>query len=147
MTPKQRQQAILEIVESREVKSQRALGKLLARRGCKATQSTLSRDIAEMGLVKGAAGYALVPPNGRGLTSERGLRTSLRAFVLSVEAVANQVIIKTTSGGANAAADPLDDAGWSEVAGIIAGDDTFLIITRSARQAKTVAKRIGKIVS
>jgi transcriptional regulator of arginine metabolism len=147
MTPKQRQQAILEIVEAREVKSQRELGNLLAKRGFAATQSTLSRDISEMGLVKGAAGYALVPPNGRDLASARGLRTTLRAFVLSVEAVGNQVVVKTTSGGANAAADPLDDTGWSEVAGIIAGDDTFLIIARGTRQAKAVAKRIQKLIS
>ena len=147
MTPKQRQQAILEIIETREVKSQRELGELLSKQGCNATQSTLSRDVVEMGLVKGASGYMPVAPNGRELTSGRGLRATLRAFVLSVEAVANQVVVRTTSGGANAAADPLDDAGWSEVAGIVAGDDTFLIITRGARQAKAVEKRIREIIS
>jgi len=147
MTPKQRQQAILEIVEAREVKSQRELGSLLDKQGFKTTQSTLSRDIADIGLVKGAAGYMQATPNGRELTSGRGLRSTLRAFVLSIEAVGNQVVIKTTSGGANAAADPLDEAGWSEIAGIIAGDDTFLIITRSARQAKAVAKRIRELIA
>jgi transcriptional regulator of arginine metabolism len=147
MTPIQRKQAILEIVESREVKSQRALGDLLAQKGYKTTQSTLSRDIAEMGLVKGAAGYAPSPPNGRELTSARELRYALRAFVLSVEVVANQVLVKTTSGGANAAADPLDDAGWSEVAGTVAGDDTILIVARGSRQAKAVAKRIRQLTA
>jgi transcriptional regulator of arginine metabolism len=147
MTPKQRKQAILEIVESREVKSQRALGDLLAEKGYKTTQSTLSRDIAEMGLVKGAAGYAPSPPNGRELTSARELRYALRAFVLSVEVVANQVLVRTTSGGANAAADPLDDAGWSEVAGTVAGDDTILIVARGSRQAKAVAKRIRQLTA
>lgn len=146
MTVKQRQQAILEIVEAREVKSQRELGDLLVKRGFAATQSTLSRDISEMGLVKGAAGYSLVPPNGRELTWARGLRSTLRAFVLSVEAVGNLVVIKTTSGGANAAADPLDDAGWEEVAGIIAGDDTFMIIARGTRQANAVVKRIQHLI-
>jgi len=146
MTVKQRQQAILEIVEAREVKSQRELGDLLVKRGFAATQSTLSRDISEMGLVKGAAGYSLAPPNDRELTWARGLRLVLRAFVLSVEVVGNQVVVKTTSGGANAAADPLDDAGWDEVAGIIAGDDTFMIIARGVRQAKAVAKRIQKFI-
>lgn len=147
MTPKQRQQAILEIVEAREVKSQRELGRILAKRGIDSTQSTLSRDIAEIGLVKGTAGYAPASPNGRELTSGRGLRSTLRAFVLSVEAVANQVILKTTSGGASAAADPLDDTGWSEVAGTIAGDDTIVIIARGAKQAKAIAKRIRKLVA
>jgi transcriptional regulator of arginine metabolism len=147
MTPKQRQQAILEIIETREVRSQRELGELLAERGCSATQSTLSRDVVEMGLVKGASGYMATAPNGREVTSGRGLRATLRAFVLSVEAVSNQVVVRTTSGGANAAADPLDDAGWSEVAGIIAGDDTFLIIARGARQAKAVEKRIKKLTA
>lgn len=146
MTPKQRQQAILEIIETREVKSQRELGKLLSGRGCSAAQSTLSRDVAEMGLVKGASGYMPAAPNGRETASGRGLRATLRAFVLSVEAVGNQVVVRTTSGGANAAADPLDDAGWSEVAGIIAGDDTFLIIARDSRQAKAVEKRIRKLI-
>jgi transcriptional regulator of arginine metabolism len=129
------------------VKSQRELGNLLAKQGFKTTQSTLSRDIADMGLVKGAAGYMQATPNGRELTSTRGLRSTLRAFVLSVEAVGNQVVVKTTSGGANAAADPLDDGGWSEVAGIVAGDDTFLIIARGARQAKAVEKRIKKFIA
>ncbi len=147
MTPKQRQKAILQIVEARVVKSQRQLGDLLARRGFAATQSTLSRDIADLGLVKGAAGYVLAPPNGREPVTARGLRSTLRSFVLEVEAVANQVLVKTTSGSANAVADPLDDVEWSEVAGIVAGDDTFLIITRSARQAKTIAKRIRQLLS
>ena len=147
MTPKQRRQAILEIVGSREVKSQRELGSLLEKRGFSATQSTLSRDVVEIGLVKGVAGYMPAAPNGREPASGRGLRSTLRAFVLSVEAVANQVIVKTTSGGANAAADPLDDAGWSEVAGIIAGDDTFMIVARDTRQAKAVARRIQQLIA
>lgn len=147
MTPKQRQKAILEIVENRAVKSQKQLGDLLAKRGFATTQSTLSRDIADLGLVKGAAGYAQASPNGREPMAARGLRSTLRTFVLEVEPVANQVVVKTTSGGASAAADPLDDVDWSEIAGIVAGDDTFLIITRSAGQAKTVAKRIVKLLS
>jgi transcriptional regulator of arginine metabolism len=147
MTPTQRQKAILEIVESRAVKSQREIGSLLFKQGFKTTQSTLSRDIAELGLVKGASGYMQPAPNGRELTSARGLRATLRAFVLSIETVVNQIIIRTTSGGANAAADPLDDAGWSEVAGTVAGDDTILIIARGTRQAKAVADRIQKLIA
>jgi len=147
MTPKQRQHAILEIIESRQVRSQRELGEKLTKRGFDVTQSTLSRDIAEMGLVKGATGYVQVPPFGRELTSARELRSMLRAFVLSVEVVGNQVLLKTTSGGANAAADLLDDTGWSEVAGTIAGDDTILIIARGAGPAKKVRNRIFKMIS
>ena len=147
MTPKRRQKTILEIIESREVRSQRQLGNILKSKGCRVTQSTLSRDIMDLGLVKGASGYSAAPPNGREPVTARGLSSTLRAFVLDVEAVANQVVVKTTSGGANAAADPLDDAGWREVVGIVAGDDTFLIVARNARQARAVAKRIEKILT
>lgn len=146
MTRKQRQQAILEIIGGREVKSQRALGEMLGKRGFKVTQSTLSRDMAEMGLVKGAAGYT-VPPNGREPGPVRELRSTLTSFVLSVEMVANLVVIKTTPGGANAAADLLDDVDWSELAGTVAGDDTILVIARSARQAKAIVRRILKLIS
>ena len=156
MTPKQRQHAILEIVKKHRVKNLRELSKLLIERGCSASHATLSRDISELGLVKGAAGYVLLSSSRRELTSTRMAQrlsqvhvrhdSMLRKVLLSVEAIGNQVVVKTTSAAADAATDVIDDFGWSEVAGTIAGFDTILMITRNQKHAKIVAKRIQQII-
>ena len=143
---KRRQQMIREIIAGEKVRSQRRLAELLLTRGVRVTQSTLSRDILEMGVVKAGAGY-MQAPDGTGMRiPARDLRATLRAFVLGVEPVANHVVLKTTSGSANAAADVLDDTGWKEVAGTLAGDDTILVIARSSRQAGRVAQRIERLL-
>ena len=156
MTPKQRQQAILETIRSHQVKNLRLLSKLLAERGFVTSQATLSRDIAEMGLVKGPDGYTLAVSGGRELTSSQMVkklsqvhlqdRAMLRRTVFSVEVVDHHVIVKTAPSAADATTDILDEMGWSEVVGTIGGFDTILITTRSESQAKIVVKKIQQLI-
>jgi transcriptional regulator of arginine metabolism len=70
----------------------------------------------------------------------------LPALLVSVDGVGPFLVLKTASGSAGAVTEALDQAGWSEVIGTIAGDDTVLVITRSQRSREDIATRIQKLV-
>ena len=98
------------------------------------TQATLSRDIRELGLAKladpqGGAYYA--HPHRAAVRPD--LAQVLPALLVSVDGVGPLLVLKTASGSAGAITEALDQAGWAEIIGTIAGDDTVLVITRSQR--------------
>ena len=105
-----------------------------ARLGLEATQSTISRDVEELGLarVHDARGLRyVVPGRGDGSPPASTLRHALHEFALSVtEGAADLVVIRTPPGSANALAEAIDRAALAEVAGTIAGDDTILVVRR-----------------
>ena len=68
------------------------------------------------------------------------------ALLVSVDGVGPFLVLKTASGSAGAVTEALDQAGWSEVLGTIAGDDTVLVITRNQRQRNEVAARIQELM-
>ena len=110
------------------------------------TQATLSRDIRELGLAK------LADPNGayyahphRGAVRPE-LAQVAPALLISVDGVGPFLVLKTASGSAGAVTEALDQAGWSEVMGTIAGDDTVLVITRNQRMRNEVAARIQELM-
>jgi transcriptional regulator of arginine metabolism len=70
----------------------------------------------------------------------------LPALLVSVDGVGPFVVLKTASGSAGAVTEALDQVGWNEVIGTIAGDDTVLIITRSQRQRQQIASRIQELI-
>jgi transcriptional regulator of arginine metabolism len=139
----QRHAAILRIVRDRRIESQDELKAALVGEGFAVTQATLSRDIRELGLAKladpeGGAFYAN-PHEGH---MRPDLGQVLPALLLSVEGTGPLLVLKTASGGAGAVGAAIDEAGWSEVIGTIAGEDTILVITRSGRMRRAVAKRL-----
>src|ERR1700729_1066334 len=132
-----RHNAIRELVNSSLIQSQNELRRKLRRRGFAVTQATLSRDLHEMHLFKGPAGYGL--PNGNGAgngngsaeeqdDSPPGLLDVIETFGLRSRQAMNQVVIGTVMGGAQPVAAALDYEQWPEVLGTIAGDDTVLVI-------------------
>ena len=142
-----RQTAILEIVDSEGITSQEQLRERLHGRGIDATQATLSRDIRELGLAKLAdpqGGAYYTHPHRAAVRPDLGL--VLPTLLVSVDGVGPFVVLKTASGSAGAVTEALDQAGWNEVIGTIAGDDTVLVITRSVRHRQTVATRIEALV-
>ena len=142
-----RHNAIRELLHAAPVPNQDALRRRLAERGFHVTQATLSRDIHGMRLSKGPLGYAL-PRNGEDEDeSLPGIAEMLRSFGLEVRSAANQVIIMTTTGGAQPVAATLDYEDWGEVVGTIAGDDTVLVICADARQAGTVRSRLESLLA
>jgi len=117
-TKTQRHNAILEVVNRSSVHTQQEIARALARRGVRATQATISRDIQELGLVRAGSGYR----SSAALVSE---------LVLSIELVEPMAVIRTPPGTANLVARRIDEAALAGVAGTVAGDDTIIAVLRN----------------
>lgn len=140
-----RQALILEMVDREPLHSQALLARRLQQRGFEVTQATISRDIRELGLVKRAGDGAYQRPGADALDPETVLAALERAaseFLGNVERVQQLVVIRTGRGQAQALAEALDRARLHEAVGTIAGDDTILVITRSARAAAALVKQL-----
>jgi transcriptional regulator of arginine metabolism len=143
----ERHNAIRELLAGAQITNQDELRRKLRRRGFEVTQATLSRDIHELRIYKGPAGYTL--PNGNGNMSAAeeddgppSVAEVLESFGMRVRHAMNQVILRTVLGGAQPVAAALDHEEWPEVVGTIAGDDTVLIICQDARHATNVEARL-----
>ena len=140
-----RQAIILEVVDREALHSQEELRKRLRQRGFDATQATISRDIADLGLVKRAGDGAYQRP-GLETTSPELARTALEraaaTFLRRIERVQQLIVLRTGRGQAQALAEALDRAQLHEAVGTIAGDDTVLIIGRDSKRAAALTKRL-----
>lgn len=142
-----RHNAIRELLASSNVNNQDELRRKLRRRGFEVTQATLSRDIHELRVFKGPAGYALPDGNMGAATAVEddgppSVAEVLEGFGLRVRRAMNQVILRTVMGGAQPVAAALDYEEWPEVVGTIAGDDTVLIICQDQRHAQELEDRL-----
>jgi transcriptional regulator of arginine metabolism len=127
-----RQRAIRDLVARRPIRTQQELATALRERGLRATQATISRDVAELGLVKeprdGIQAYALPPRLVDAETSgEDRLRALLRDLPVEIREAGLVLVVRTLPGSAHAIAAALDRTRWPEVAGSIAGDDTVFV--------------------
>jgi transcriptional regulator of arginine metabolism len=138
----QRHSIIRELLDHGPIASQDELRHKLAARGHHVTQATLSRDIHELRLLKGPNGYASASPATAGEDDLPGIRELLRGFGLEARQALNQLVLITTTGGAQPIAAGIDYEDWPEVVGTIAGDDTVLIICPDSQKAETLKKRI-----
>lgn len=143
----QRLDAIRNLLASSPVTSQDELRRKLRRHGFAVTQATLSRDIHTLRLVKGPSGYSL-PEAAKNATDDDfddtppSVEEMMESFGLRVRQAMNQVVVRTVMGGAQPVAASLDRAGWPELIGTIAGDDTVLLICPDLRRAGEVEARI-----
>jgi transcriptional regulator of arginine metabolism len=149
----ERHNAIRELVDSSLIHSQDELRRKLRRRGFAVTQATLSRDLHEMHLFKGPAGYGVPSGNGNGthVVDEEddrppGVLDVMETFGLRSRQAMNQVVIGTVMGGAQPVAAALDYEQWPEVLGTIAGDDTVLVICPDLRRAAEVQAKLRKML-
>lgn len=135
-----RHHAIRDLLVTTTVTNQDELRRKLAERGIHVTQATLSRDIRQLKLLKGPAGYAL-PATGEEdeLPEISGV---LKDFALEVRQAQNLLIVLTTMGGAQPVAASIDSQEWTEVVGTIAGDNTVLIICPDNSRAENLSNRI-----
>jgi transcriptional regulator of arginine metabolism len=182
VTKAARQAQVADILTRARVRSQEELADLLAQRGVKVTQATLSRDLEELGAVRlrGAGGtlvYALPgnpggpgsrpgglpgssaesPPGPAG--GRPGAWLSARAdegasgtlarvgpeLLLSAEASANLVVLRTPAGAAQFLASAIDHAGWPSILGTVAGDDTVLVISREPAGGNELAESLLRL--
>jgi transcriptional regulator of arginine metabolism len=142
-----RQRAIRDLVAQRPIRTQQELAAALRERGFRTTQATISRDVAELGLVKvareGTQAYALPRRLVEAETSgEDRLRALLRDLPIEVREAGLLLIVRTLPGSAHAIAAALDRARWPEIAGSIAGDDTVFVACRDRAALRRVAARI-----
>lgn len=141
ISKKARQGRILEITRKRLVRSQEELSALLKRDGIEVTQSTLSRDIRELGLVKMRGSYQ-VSSQAPAAPPDEIVRRAFEQFVIRTGLSGNIVMIKTSPGNAHSVGVVLDAAEWPEVLGTVAGDDTVFVLLRSVNSGRKVLGRI-----
>ena len=141
---KQRLLRILELISTRRIHTQEELVEALRADGWDVTQSSVSRDIASLRLVKSDGAWAR-PPAGevQGVDPDE-LR--IREGVLQVDTAGDSlVVVRTPPGEANRVAVAIDRLGWPEVVGTIAGDDTIFIAARSAQAQQSTVRRVKKL--
>jgi transcriptional regulator of arginine metabolism len=155
LTKSARQQQIIDLLAAGEVRSQTELADLLLRAGVSVTQATLSRDLVELDAVKvrapsGALVYAVPGEGGdrrpvlahESAASEARLARLCAELLVSADASANLVVLRTPPGAANFLASALDKAELGNVLGTIAGDDTVLVISREPGGGEPLAQRL-----
>ncbi len=129
-TKAERHSAILELVNRGTVHTQQDIAAALARRGVRATQATISRDVQELGLVRSGSGY-------------RSSAALVGELVLSVELLEPVAVIKTPPGTANLVARRIDEAALPGVAGTVAGDDTIIAVLRNRGAGRALKGLLG----
>jgi transcriptional regulator of arginine metabolism len=147
MSKASRQRVVLELLEHGPITSQEELQRALSKRGFKAGQATLSRDIRELGLVKAADGYALPQSDTSSDPVLPPVSRLVREFVLAVCPAQNLLVVKTTVGSAQPVTAALDGEDWPEVVGTVAGDDTILIVCPDKKAATKLAARIKEMLA
>jgi transcriptional regulator of arginine metabolism len=148
---------IVTILNSRRVGSQAELAAALDDEGFEVTQATLSRDLEELGAVKlrtpdGGLPSYVVPEDGAPLTSRTAkdappqrLARLIDELLVSAEASANLVVLRTPPGAAHFLASAVDRAGLPDVLGTIAGDDTILVVARDPDGGKALAHHLVEL--
>ncbi len=147
ITKAQRKAVILELVDREAITSQEQLRERLRSRGMEATQATMSRDIRELGLVKRAAdgAYRRSGSDTSGPETQPALRRAVEEYLRTQERVEQLVVLKTDPGQAQPLAIAIDRARVPEIAGTIGGDDTILVICRSAQDASALVERFRSL--
>ncbi len=135
-----RRRAISKLLELSPVSRQSELVRLLQTEGFDATQSSVSRDLRELGAIKLTSGYSLPEPHRTDNESELGLVVE---FVRDVRpAGANITVITTAVGAAQRVAVTLDRMGWPEIVGTLSGDDTIFVATAGLAQQRRLGARL-----
>jgi transcriptional regulator of arginine metabolism len=142
----ERQRLIASVIGRRRVGTQLELREALSAAGCAVTQATLSRDLHELGIEKvhdelGGVRYAV--PGGRRSDPGAALTSILEQFGRRVTAAENLVVIRSEIGAAPAIARALDRVEHPLVVGTLAGDDTCLVIARTAADARKLARELA----
>jgi transcriptional regulator of arginine metabolism len=135
----ERRGAIVRLLRAGRVRKQQDLVRLLTQEGHHAPQSSISRDLRDLGVLKASGRYVLPPDE---VTRANGDFAALAQFVRALRRAGPSItVLRTTIGAAQSVAVAIDKAEWPEVAGTISGDDTIFIATASVRaQAELLAR-------
>ena len=141
-----RQMKILEIIRDRVVETQEELAEELRNRGIEVTQATVSRDIKDLHLVKAPSGdgryrYAL-PEDQRPSRQADRLRRIFLECLVGLDCSENLILVKSLSGTGPAVGEAVDNLGWPEIVGTVAGDNTVLVVVRSRELTQVVMEKL-----
>ncbi len=147
----QRQKIIADLIDEGKITSQNQLKGILNKKGIPITQATLSRDLSEIGATKkrnlnNDLKYIL-PKDDINNAQKSISRKALKDFVLSVEVVSNQIIVKTTTAAAQVVAESIDNLFFEGIAASIAGDNVVLIISYGNKEALGISKLIDSYLN
>ncbi|HWF17609.1 MAG TPA: arginine repressor [Acidimicrobiales bacterium] len=150
LTKHQRQHRITKLLEAAPVTSQAQLVALLADQGVEATQTTVSRDLDDLGAVKvrlpgGETAYALPELPAHQIAPEDHLRRVLGEWVVEVAHSGDLVVLRTPPGSAHVVGSALDRSGLEEVVGTVAGDDTVLVVVAEHVGGRVMAERLRDV--
>ncbi len=136
----ERRGAIVRILRDGMVRKQADLVRLLKKEGHAVTQSSISRDLRDLGVLKASGRYVLPPDE---VTRANGDFGSLTQFVRELRPAGGSItVLRTTIGAAQSVAVAIDKAEWPEVAGTISGDDTIFIATATPRDQQELISRL-----
>jgi len=136
----ERRGAIVRILRQGLVRRQQDLVRLLKKAGHEATQSSISRDLRDLGVLKAGGRYVLPPDE---VTRANGDFGPLTRFVRALRRAGPSItVLRTTIGAAQSVAVAIDRAEWPEVAGTLSGDDTIFIATANARAQEALVGRL-----
>jgi transcriptional regulator of arginine metabolism len=139
----ERRQAIVRILRDGHVRRQEDLARLLKTEGYEVTQSSVSRDLRDLGVLKASGRYQLPPDE---VSRANGDFAMLAQFVRGLRrAGPSLTVVRTTIGAAQSVAVAIDRAEWPEVAGTISGDDTIFIATANAGAQDALVARLQAI--
>lgn len=143
----ERQAAILRLIARHAIASQEELKRLLAESDWVVTQATLSRDLRDLGIVRAPTddGARYVLPAMLGDDDKLSLESLLPQWFSRIDGVSELLVLHTLPSGAQPISEAIDSQGWDEIIGTIAGENTVLIICRSAAARVTLADRITRL--
>jgi transcriptional regulator of arginine metabolism len=149
-TKNQRQHRIAKLLEARAVGNQADLVELLAADGVEATQTTVSRDLEELGAIKvrlpgGDTAYALPELPSQQVAPEDHLRRVLGEWVVEADSSGNLVVLRTPPGSAHVVGSALDRSGFDGMIGTVAGDDTVLVVASESVGGARLAGQLSTL--
>lgn len=150
LTKHQRQHRIARLLERQAVSSQAQLVDLLAADGVAATQTTVSRDLEDLGAIKvrlpgGESAYALPDLPTQQIAPEDHLRRVLGEWAVEIACSLNLVVLRTPPGCAHVVASALDRSALDSIVGTVAGDDTVMVVVAEWESARKVADRLAAL--
>lgn len=142
-----RHNEIIKLITEKNVGTQEELTFLLIEKGFDVSQSTVSRDIKELNLIKieSETGYKYAKAEINENNISPQIINLFKQITLTIEIANNLIVIKTLSGNASAAGMAIDEMKLSQVIGTVAGDDTVLVITKSNTDAEIILKSLRTI--
>ncbi len=140
-----RRRAILAIVATERIETQEQLAEALARRGFRASQASISRDVAALALAKTGGRYVRAAAAATAGGDDPHRETLVRNVLEARPAGDHLVVLITPAGGANPTAIALERQGWPEIVGTLAGDDTVFVAVRDAVGSRSLRKRLSSL--